>query len=65
MVLKVEELVQELLKLVKFADIYVVSKLVEKFNKESEPLNSGFDFKLEDLDAVFTLNFLKVDKDRL
>jgi hypothetical protein len=47
------------------ADVYAVSELVEKFDERSEPLDSGFDFGLEDLDAIFALNFLKVDKNRL
>jgi hypothetical protein len=45
----------------KFADIYTVSELVKKFNERSEPLDSGFKLGLEDLDAIFTLNFLEVD----
>jgi hypothetical protein len=60
-VLEVEEAVQEMLKLMEFADVYSVSKLVEKFDKRSKPLDSGFDFGLEDLDTVFALDFLKVD----
>jgi hypothetical protein len=60
-VLEAEEAIQEMLKLVKFANIYIVSKLVKEFNKRSELLDSGFDFELKDLDVIFTLNFLKVD----
>jgi hypothetical protein len=64
-VLKVEEAVQETLKLMKLADVYAVSELVEKFDERSKPLDGGFDFGLEDLDAIFALNFLEVDKNRL
>jgi hypothetical protein len=60
-VLEVEEAVQETLELMELADIYAVSELVEKFDERSEPLDSGFDFGLEDLDAIFALNFLEVD----
>jgi hypothetical protein len=65
MVLEVEEAVQKAFELVEFANVYAIGELVEKFDKRSEPLNSGFDFELEDLDAVFDLNFLEVDEDRL
>jgi hypothetical protein len=64
-VLEVEEAVQETFELMELADVYAVSKLVEKFDERSEPLDSGFDFGLEDLDAIFALNFLEVDKNRL
>jgi hypothetical protein len=47
--------------LVELAYIYAVGELVEKFDKRSEPLDSGFDFRLENLDAVFALNFLEVN----
>jgi hypothetical protein len=50
-----------MLKLMEFADVYSVSKLVKKFDKRSKPLDSSFDFGLEDLDTVFALDFLKVD----
>jgi hypothetical protein len=64
-VLEVEEAVQETLKLMELADVYAVSELVEEFDERSKPLDSGFDFGLEDLDAIFALNFLEVDKNRL
>jgi hypothetical protein len=48
---------------VEFANVYAIGELVEKFDERSEPLDSGFDFGLEDLDAVFALNFLEVDED--
>jgi hypothetical protein len=51
-----------MLKLMKFTNIYSVSKLVEKLNKRSELFDSGLDFRLEDLDAIFALNFLEVNK---
>jgi hypothetical protein len=60
-VLKIQEMVQEVFKLVKLADVYVVSDLVEKFDERSKPFDGGFDFGLEDLDAVFALDFLEVD----
>jgi hypothetical protein len=65
MVLEVEEAVQEAFELVEFANVHVIGELVEKFDERSEPLDSGFEFGLEDLDAVFDLNFLEVDEDRL
>jgi hypothetical protein len=65
MVLEVEEAVQETLELMKFADVYAVSELVEKFDERSKPLDGGFDLGLEDLDAIFALDFLEVDKNWL
>jgi hypothetical protein len=64
-VLEVEKAVQEMLKLIKFADVYAVSELVEEFNERGELLDSGLDFRLKDLDTVFALNFLEVDEDWL
>jgi hypothetical protein len=64
-VLEIEKAVQKMLKLMEFTDIYAVRKLVKEFDEESEPLDSGLNFGLEDLDAIFTLDFLEVDKDRL
>jgi hypothetical protein len=64
-VLEVEETFQETLELVELTDVYAVSELVEEFDKRCEPLDSGFDFRLEDLDAVFALDFLEVNKNRL
>jgi hypothetical protein len=60
-ILEIEEPIQETLKLVKFADIYAVSKLVKEFDERSKPLDGGFDFRLEDFDTVFTLDFPEVD----
>jgi hypothetical protein len=60
-VLEVQETVEEAFKLVELADVHAIGELVEKFDKGSEPLDSGFDFRLEDLDAIFALNFLEVD----
>jgi hypothetical protein len=60
-VLKIQEMVQEVFKLVKLADVYVVSNLVKKFDERSKPFDGGFDFGLKDLDAVFALDFLEVD----
>jgi hypothetical protein len=51
--------------LMKFADVYTISKLVKKSDERSKPLDGGFDFGLEDLDAIFALDFLEVDKDWL
>jgi hypothetical protein len=60
-VLKVKEAVQEVFGLVEFADVYTIGELVEKFNEKSEPFDSSSDFELEDLDTIFTLDFLEVD----
>jgi hypothetical protein len=64
-VLKVEKLIQETFELVEFTDVYAVKKLVEKFDKRCKLLDSGSDFRLEDFDAIFALDFLEVDKNRL
>jgi hypothetical protein len=54
-----------MLKLIKFANVYIISKLVKEFDKESEPFDSGSNCGLEDLDAIFTLDFLEVNKNQL
>jgi hypothetical protein len=65
MVLKIEEIIQKTFKLMEFANVYAVSKLVKEFNEESESFNNGLNFKLEDLDMVFTLNLFEVNKNWL
>jgi hypothetical protein len=42
-VLEIEKVVQKMLELMKFADVYAISILVKEFNKRSEPLDSGSD----------------------
>jgi hypothetical protein len=39
--------------------------LVKKFDKRSELFDSGSDFRLEDLDAIFALDSPEVDKNWL
>jgi hypothetical protein len=57
--------VQKTFELVKFANVYAISKLVEKFDKRSELLDSGLNFELKDLYIIFALNLCEVDKDWL
>jgi hypothetical protein len=64
-VLEVEKSIQETLELMKLADVYTVSKLVEKFDEGSKPFDGSSNFGLKDLDAIFALDFLEVDKNRL
>jgi hypothetical protein len=64
-VLEVQEAIQKMFELMKLADVYMISELVEKFDKRGKPFNGGSDFRLEDFDAVCTLNFLEVDENRL
>jgi hypothetical protein len=64
-VLKAQEAVQETFELMKLANVYAVSELVEKFDERSKPLDGGFDLGLEDLGTIFALYFLEVDKNRL
>jgi hypothetical protein len=47
--------------LVEFTDVHAVRELVEKLNEGGKLLDGGFDFGLEDLDAVFILHFLEVN----
>jgi hypothetical protein len=54
-------MVQETLKLVEFAYVHAVGELIEKFDKRCEPFDGGSNFGLEDFNAVFALNFLKVN----
>jgi hypothetical protein len=61
MVLEVQKAVEEAFELVELAYVHAIGELIEKFDEGSKPLDSGFDFWLEDLDAVFALNFLEVD----
>jgi hypothetical protein len=64
-ILEIQETVQKTFELMKFADIYAFSELVKEFDEGGKPLDGGFDFGLEDLDVVFALNFLEVNKDWL
>jgi hypothetical protein len=60
-VLKVQKTVKEAFELVELAYVHTVGELVEKFDERGKPLDSGFDFGLKDLDAIFALNFLEVN----
>jgi hypothetical protein len=46
---------------VKLANVHAIGELVEKFNERGELFDSSSDFELEDLDTIFTLDFLEVN----
>jgi hypothetical protein len=48
-------------KLVELACVHMVRELVKEFDERSELLNSGFNLGSENLDVIFTLDFLEVN----
>jgi hypothetical protein len=50
---------------VELADIHAIGELVKKFDERGKPFDGGLDLGLKDLDVIFALYFLEVNKDWL